>query len=198
MKVFLVRHGETEGNIAKRHQHPDTPLNANGNSQASAVANRLFSRGVTHIISSRQKRALETAEQIAKKNNRIPTAIDLFEEMYRPGYLIGERRTGWRTWKYMFFWYTGVKIASMHDRESYADFLVRIHRARQYLESFPDDAVIVVVSHAAFISFFIAHLNHSSFLGFIKSAILFIHMVRMKNTEITELMFTKGQWIIVK
>ena len=66
LQVYLVRHGETEWNVARRIQgQSDSPLTATGRLQASQVAKRVKSEGITHIITSDMGRTRETAQIIA-------------------------------------------------------------------------------------------------------------------------------------
>ncbi|HBO24129.1 MULTISPECIES: 2,3-diphosphoglycerate-dependent phosphoglycerate mutase GpmB [unclassified Providencia] len=66
LQVYLVRHGETEWNVARRIQgQSDSPLTATGRQQATQVAKRVKSEGITHIITSDMGRTLETAQIIA-------------------------------------------------------------------------------------------------------------------------------------
>ncbi|MBL1379672.1 2,3-diphosphoglycerate-dependent phosphoglycerate mutase GpmB [Proteus mirabilis] len=67
LQVYLVRHGETEWNVARRIQgQSDSPLTAMGVRQAQQVAERVKSAGITHIISSDLGRTCQTAEIIAQ------------------------------------------------------------------------------------------------------------------------------------
>ncbi|WMY95326.1 MAG: 2,3-diphosphoglycerate-dependent phosphoglycerate mutase GpmB [Arsenophonus sp.] len=67
LKVYLVRHGETEWNVAKCIQgQSDSPLTKVGIKQAKLVAKRIQSIGITHILSSDLERTKKTAEIIAK------------------------------------------------------------------------------------------------------------------------------------
>ncbi|VTR32079.1 2,3-bisphosphoglycerate-dependent phosphoglycerate mutase [Serratia fonticola] len=53
LQVYLVRHGETEWNAARRIQgQSDSPLTATGVHQAHLVGKRVSREGVTHVISS--------------------------------------------------------------------------------------------------------------------------------------------------
>lgn len=66
LQVYLVRHGETEWNVARRIQgQSDSPLTATGKLQAQQVAKRVKSEGITHIITSDMGRTRETAQIIA-------------------------------------------------------------------------------------------------------------------------------------
>jgi len=64
MAIVLVRHGETEGNVRRFLQFPDTPLSPRGEAQAMCVASRLASHRIGAIVASDYARALRTAEAI--------------------------------------------------------------------------------------------------------------------------------------
>ena len=67
-KIILVRHGETDWNRELRIQggSSDTPLNEKGRRQAEDLALRLNRDRIQAVYSSPLKRALETAETIAR------------------------------------------------------------------------------------------------------------------------------------
>lgn len=67
LQVYLVRHGETEWNAARRIQgQSDSPLTAMGEHQARLVARRVSKEGITHIITSDLGRTRRTAQIIAE------------------------------------------------------------------------------------------------------------------------------------
>jgi len=70
-RIILIRHGKTDWNRELRIQggSSDTPLNAEGRQQAENMALRLSQRSIKAIYSSPLKRALETAEIIARHCN---------------------------------------------------------------------------------------------------------------------------------
>jgi probable phosphoglycerate mutase len=69
--LILVRHGETDWNIAGRYQgQADPPLNAKGRAQAESVAAQLIGTHIDAIYSSDLQRARETAETIGTKLKR--------------------------------------------------------------------------------------------------------------------------------
>ncbi|MEF2979251.1 histidine phosphatase family protein [Subtercola sp. YIM 133946] len=77
--LALVRHGQTDWNLAKRIQgSTDIPLNATGRAEAKHTAETLASRHWDGILTSPLGRAVETAEIIAN-------VLDLGEPVAVPG-----------------------------------------------------------------------------------------------------------------
>jgi broad specificity phosphatase PhoE len=65
--LLFARHGETDWNREGRWQgHADVPLNALGRKQARELATRLADASLTVVYSSDLRRALETAEIVAR------------------------------------------------------------------------------------------------------------------------------------
>jgi probable phosphoglycerate mutase len=65
-ELIVVRHGETEWNLAARIQgHGDSSLTANGFAQADAIARRLGAEPFDLLVSSDLGRAMQTAARIA-------------------------------------------------------------------------------------------------------------------------------------
>ncbi len=78
MKLYLVRHGQTDYNLKNLLQgSTDNPLNDTGRQQAHQLASMLADIPFDIIYSSPLKRALETAEIIRESNvNRPPIVLD--------------------------------------------------------------------------------------------------------------------------
>jgi broad specificity phosphatase PhoE len=69
MRIFLLRHGATDWNLAGKCQGlTDIELNAAGRAQADAAAETLAAEAVAAIYSSRLKRALATAAAVARRH----------------------------------------------------------------------------------------------------------------------------------
>lgn len=69
LRMFLVRHGETEANRQGRYLGwDDPPLSAEGLSQAERLAERLASEQVAAVYSSDLRRAADTADLIARRH----------------------------------------------------------------------------------------------------------------------------------
>ncbi len=67
-RLILIRHGETEWNVEGRYQgQADPPLNPNGRRQALTLAHKLNGIGLEMLVSSPLKRAVQTAQILARK-----------------------------------------------------------------------------------------------------------------------------------
>lgn len=193
MEVYLIRHGRTDGNVARRHQHAETKLNERGIAQAKTVAEIIATKNPTHLIVSTSLRAVQSGAFIADATGLIPETYSPFEELHQPKTLIGERLTGLRAIGYMAKWFLGFKSASMHDGESYLDFVDRLGHARRHLEKLPPDSRVVIVSHSVFINFFTEHMMRPKRMGPIRAGVLFVKLLKMRNSSITHVRYQKTQ-----
>ncbi len=66
MKIYLIRHGETELNAARVLQMPETPLSERGKEQAQRLAAHLRDSKIRHILCSDLARAEQTAEPLRR------------------------------------------------------------------------------------------------------------------------------------
>ena len=83
--LYLVRHGETEGNAADLAQgHFDVPLNEKGRAQAELLGQRLKNRHFDAIYSSDSMRTLQTAEPLLKlrPDYNVETTPELREKSF--------------------------------------------------------------------------------------------------------------------
>ena len=66
MKLYIIRHGQTDWNIAKKIQgRQDIPLNERGHFQAQCLGKAMENRPITAVFSSPQIRAMETSIAVA-------------------------------------------------------------------------------------------------------------------------------------
>jgi len=79
--VLLIRHGQSRGNAEGRFGgHTDTPLSARGRRQAEALAKALVGEKFSAIYSSDLKRAVQTAEPLARVTRAKLVTSDAFRE----------------------------------------------------------------------------------------------------------------------
>ena len=84
MKLYFVRHGETEWNVKKKIQgKTDIPLNENGIRQAKELACQLVEEDISvkHVYHSPQLRAAETARIAAEALHATCIPLDGLVEM---------------------------------------------------------------------------------------------------------------------
>lgn len=80
-RVLLVRHGQTDWNVAGRWQGTErVPLNAEGWAQAKALADYLHERPIKAIYSSDLPRALQTATSIGEAIGLAPRIDPRWQE----------------------------------------------------------------------------------------------------------------------
>ena len=89
MNIYLVRHGQSEGNLKKFHQGADVPLSKNGKVQAKILAQRFKKIPVDSIYSSPYIRAKQTAEFISKELKLPIEYWDILRERKRPSEIEG-------------------------------------------------------------------------------------------------------------
>lgn len=202
MDIYFVRHGQTSGNAAKRHQSEDSALTPLGISQAKNTAEKIARYNPTHIMVSDRVRAIETAQFMAQRTDLIPSVSYLFSELCRPADLYGYHHRSFDSIKYIYAWYRGrAGENACSDRgESYAHFFSRVKAAQLELESLPENARVIVVSHSIFINFFVAHLNNKTPMSFIRAFLIFTKILRIRNGSITRLEYKQEntpQWKVL-
>jgi 2,3-bisphosphoglycerate-dependent phosphoglycerate mutase len=80
-KLYLVRHGQSDGNAEGRFGgHGPTPLSTLGVRQAQATASLLAKEGVNAIFSSDLLRAVQTAQPLAELTGLPVSATSAFRE----------------------------------------------------------------------------------------------------------------------
>ncbi len=90
-KIYFVRHGETEANVAKilAGGEYESPLTENGKSQAQKAGKKLKHKDIDVIVCSPMERTIDTATIIAKEIGINPKDIIIdkaFIEVYNQYY----------------------------------------------------------------------------------------------------------------
>ena len=93
MNIYMLRHGETDWNLAGRLQgHTDIPLNQNGKNQIRIAAEALnaLATDIDLIFSSPLSRAYERAEIVADRLNYEKKNIVVEPLLIERGFGVGE------------------------------------------------------------------------------------------------------------
>jgi broad specificity phosphatase PhoE len=141
MWIYLIRHAETEGNLQRIVQMPNTPLSIRGRQQAQCLANAYSQVPISSILSSDYTRTQSTASALQKQVNCTMTFTELLRERH-----FGELRgRAYDDINHDFF------AADYHPPggENYAQFVERIRNAWQQLTELANQQKgnIVVMSH---------------------------------------------------
>ena len=153
---FLVRHGETDWNKEGKMQgHTDISLNEAGREQAEKAAHSLMNSNIDLIISSGLKRAIETAEIIAKTVS-VEVCIDenLRERNYGEGegllYAELDSKYGNRQ----------NKDHKIPGGESYEELLERVWKSFSEQNKLHKNRNVVIVSHGGAIRALLKQLRN--------------------------------------
>ncbi len=146
MKILFVRHGSTPALEASLHQKPEEPLSEAGILQAKCVAERLQSANADLIVSSRCKRAVQTAQIISKSIGKRIIYTKLLNEVASPSEFHGKKhgtRSASRAWREI---RSHASDPSWHysDEENIFDQRSRAINALKYLKSQKADTLITV------------------------------------------------------
>ena len=154
--VYFVRHGESEDNSAPIIQNGDTALNEKGFSQADAIAKRLANLEFDILIASPLLRAQQTAHIISEKTNKKIITSELFVEYRRPSEQFGLTRNDPATVKLIKSYFAALREGTTYkDGEGFQEMYDRAKKCLQYLESLPENKIVVVM-HGVFLKFLCA------------------------------------------
>ena len=164
MRLFLVRHGETDWNREGRFQgQQDTPLNDRGRGQARGVAERLRGHRFDAVISSPLSRALDTARAIQTAAGRTDPVIleGGITEIHHgdwEGRLASEVRSLWPD--LLDRWHRTPEEVRMPGPggETLEEVRARaVEAVDRLVRSFPDSADLCVASHDAVLKALLCH-----------------------------------------
>lgn len=144
--LLLVRHGETDWNRDGRFQgHADPPLNATGRRQAAELAGVLAGDGIGAVYSSDLRRAVETAEIVARRLG-LSVARDGRLREIDVGSWSGLTRAEVET-RYPDGFARWLRGDIGHDGETRAELMDRVHAAALEIAAAHEGTTVLVVTH---------------------------------------------------
>lgn len=186
--IYLVRHGESEGNTSLTFQTRESLLTEKGREQAEFIAKRVEKLPIEAIIASPAVRTRVTAETIAARTKKTVDFSDLFVE----------RRTMTQVWgrrindpeiadiKQVLFRFDEPNLR-YSDEENFEDLKTRADAALSYLEKRPEDH-ICVVGHGLFTRILVARvLMGKEMTG--PECLKIVNALRTRNTGLSVLHF---------
>lgn len=156
MKIYLIRHGETDWNHVCRFQgREDIPLNAGGIAQAAAAGKALQNLNITAVFTSPLSRAVRTGKEIASKIGLSSTSVHPLQNLI-------ERDLGPFSGKFVKDSKEYFALAASENvpgMESFSSVLSRMQTALTELEASGHSSV-AAVSHGAAINVLLAGLSN--------------------------------------
>ncbi|MDO4718652.1 MAG: histidine phosphatase family protein [Propionibacteriaceae bacterium] len=147
MRLILVRHGETDSNVAKALDtgFPGSPLNERGVAQAHALVDALAAEPIDALFSSDLPRARQTVAPLAAARGLAPVALPGFREIFA-----GEENMSlnWQPYIDMMFAWVDDPSFALPGAESFTAFQSRWQDAIEEVER-SGARCPLVVSHGA-------------------------------------------------
>jgi broad specificity phosphatase PhoE len=185
VRVYLIRHAESEFNARRIHQFSTTPLSARGVEQAGLLARRLAYLPVDVLLTSTHERARQTAAVVARAVEREVQATPLLVEVKRPSIIEGRgydepdvvaikaalaRAFGPGGWRHS-------------DEETFDDLVARGRKCLGLLRSL-DARLVVAITHGYFLTVLVALMLHGDELS-PRDIVRLERHTRIANTGIT-------------
>lgn len=197
MKVYFVRHGETESNVANKLQDGSSRLSLKGKEQAKFLAERVSKLKIDAFLSSTYERAKETAEIINGALNKEIDFTDLFIETKVPSEIVGRTSNDPETIRIQKLWYENFGNPEWHfsDEENFHDRKKRALACLNYLISL-DKENILVVTHGTFLRLIIAIMMVGENLTLEEDRKMSTALIS-SNTGITVCEYAENKWQII-
>lgn len=191
LQVYLVRHGETVWNAARRIQgQSDSPLTDKGEQQAHQVGERVKSLGITHVIASDLGRTRRTAEIIADACGCTVTLDARLRELnmgcleQRPLDGLTVEEESWRK-----ALVDGTEGGRIPGGESMEEMATRMHAALNACLDLPAGSRPLLVSHGMALGVLV-----STILGLPAHA---ERRLRLRNCSISRVDHQQSAWLAV-
>lgn len=197
MKLYFVRHGETESNLEKRAVGFHDRLTQAGRKQAEILAERFSRIPIDLILSSPQERARDTAEILVGKTGKEIQVLDFLGERKWPTEIEGKSLDDQEVEKIFNALREHVDDPFWHysDEENFLDVRDRANNFIEYISKLAFENVLVV-SHEYFIKMIIAVMMHGNSLSY-KIFRDFFHFTVLANTSLTLCEKEKNEWKLV-
>ena len=159
MKLWLVRHGETEANVAGLYSgHAPTPLTDKGQTQARRLGEMLNQVPFDRVLCSELERTQHTARLLLGDRQLPITTHPLLNEMFFGDWEMRHHRDLQIEDKANYdAWCADWQHAAPTNGESFPDFSLRVQAFADELAGY-DDKNLLIVSHQGVLSLLTALL----------------------------------------
>ncbi|MBV4368973.1 2,3-diphosphoglycerate-dependent phosphoglycerate mutase GpmB [Erwinia sp. BNK-24-b] len=189
VQVYLVRHGETLWNAARRIQgQSDSALTPKGIEQAQQVGDRVKQLGITHVIASDLGRTRHTAEIIADACGCRVRLDPRLRELnmgvleQRPLASLTAEEESWRATLV-----NGTENGRIPGGESMSEMAARMHEALNACLALPAGSRPLLVSHGMALGVLV-----STLLGLPAYA---ERRLRLRNCSLSRVDYQQSDWL---
>lgn len=160
MRLWLVRHGETEANVAGLYSgHAPTPLTERGIAQAQTLGTLLRNVPVDNVLCSELERARHTTQLIlAEREVPVRNMPELNEMFFGDWEMRHHRDLAREDAENYAVWCNDWQNATPTNGEGYQAFSQRVERFIAQLADYKACQNLLVVSHQGVLSVLIARL----------------------------------------
>ncbi len=149
MRIYIVRHGETQSNAEKIRQSSEGYLSNDGIQEARAAASRLSSLKIDSIFTSSYPRAKQTADIISALGKGLQVQVsDYLTEVKLPSEIVGKPVDDPKS-KKILSWLKGhiSPKARYSDEETYTEYVSRARAVLDHIEHTGFENTVVVTHH---------------------------------------------------
>ena len=148
MKIYLIRHGQTTGDVEDRYGGAyDDRLSDKGKSQVHELANKIGNSGIQILLCSPMMRAQETAKILVSKLHCEIKIKENLKERNKNGVLTGMKRSEAKTTYPELVQSLTDYRNQIQGAESHDDFVDRIRKVFKEIVAAVDYVSIGVVTH---------------------------------------------------
>ena len=160
MRLWLVRHGETEANVAGLYSgHAPTPLTERGIAQAQTLGTLLRNVPVDNVLCSELERARHTTQLIlAEREVPVRNMLELNEMFFGDWEMRHHRDLAREDAENYAVWCNDWQNATPTNGEGFQTFSQRVERFIAQLADYKACQNLLVVSHQGVLSVLIARL----------------------------------------
>ena len=194
MKVYIVRHGESEANAKNLYQHKAVKLSQRGIEQAQKVAQRFLTIPIEIIYSSSFERAKQTAEIIGNTIHKEVELLPLLTEIKRPPVIEGKKRNEPHARDIMRRIFNNWHNPNWRhsDEETFFDLKRRALQLLQHLETLHRQQILLV-SHGTFMRVLLCAMVYGEKLR-PRDFEPYLRFLATNNTGLTVCEYSRGNW----
>lgn len=153
MKIFLIRHGQTTGDVEDRYGGTyDDHLTEEGSKQAAKLGEKLVNLGIEKIYASPLIRAQETAKILNSKLDAPVVTIEDIRERNHYGILSGMVKAEAKAKYPEIVELVKDKFKTVEGGEGYEEFGKRVTEAFKHISN-SDHQTIAIISHGGAIRY---------------------------------------------